>query len=67
MNPKRDKTLEELKEELKQATNTLNMLISEKEDKTEEVKEYASHMQSLLDEIKKTYEREKLKEAEVVE
>lgn len=67
MNPKRSKTLEELQEQLKKATDTLNMLISEKEDKTEEVKEYASYMQSLLSEIKRTYEQEKLKEVEVVE
>lgn len=67
MNPKRAKTLEELKEQLKKATDTLNMLLSEKGDKILEVKEYASHMQSLLAEIKNTYEYEKLKELEVDE
>jgi len=60
--PRKEKTLEELQEQLKEAVNTLNILISEKEDKTLEVKEYTRYMQSLLSEIKKTYEYEKLKE-----
>lgn len=60
--PKKEKTLKELQDQLKDAVDTLNILISEKEDKTLEVKEYASYMQSLLNEIKKTYEYEKLKE-----
>ena len=59
MNPKRSKTLDELKEELRKANENFNCLIREDGDKTAEVEDYANYMQSLLNEIKQAYRKEK--------
>ena len=58
MNPKRSKTLDELKEELRNANENFNCLVSEDGDKTAEVEDYANYMQRLLDEIKQAYRKE---------
>ena len=59
MNPKRSKTLDELKKELTNANETFNCLIREDGDKTAEVEDYANYMQRLLNEIKQAYRKEK--------
>lgn len=57
--PRRSKTLDELKEELRNANKNFNCLIREDGDKTAEVEDYANYMQRLLDEIKQAYRKEK--------
>ena len=57
--PRRSKTLDELKEELRNANENFNCLIREDGDKTAEVEDYVNYMQRLLDEIKQAYRKEK--------